>query len=762
MSLVGIKEARRISGMPNALELDSAVWSDQTISTLLKAKASDGRGEYSQMSRLALAAMSKDYEIQELKSRLERYEGYFKGTHNLSGRDLDTLRLDEQQRKAIEKAAASFVSIYSGLNQGSSVTTSAVSDIKASHVQNDPRFTIYFQMKQNAVSNDTIKRKMALDGMSALDIEAFFKYNERAQQAAISSQSTAAAGLDTIGSYVLPGSKDNNNSQSSTANATAAQSLEDAIASLAGEFDKFEKYKPMFKVLPANIIKQKMLADGISETEIDACLTRNGIALVPKDSKEDGKAPSTAPKVDPSKEPPPPGMEKKKPIAWKSRKKLKALFWIKVKNPEIPSTVWTRVNQDYTLTNGCFQALEEYFNTERLDAAVAKKAAVSAATSAGVALFDPKRTQNVLIFLSRIQLSPSKLAEYVIRLDPNELDASLTERLIPYCPSNDEINTVRAYENPSELDPVGQLFFALGSIPRVEKRLKIHDTCFKWESDASVVASQLSVYSIACDQLRAYEDSFNKLLGMVLAIGNVLNDGTPRGVAYGVKLDVITRLVGIKTCKPVQEAYYGTSEFLGTSLLHLVAWEAYNTSPEVLGLIDKFQPVIAAASLNFRQLEQDTKQLNDDIMNIRSESDISMIRIREEGGDEVAEPLKTRIRGFVQVAEPKLFEIVTLKNDVSQKLKETLAMLVHFNLLFIVISSHNVFCSFLFLFTGSASLLVCLMIQSKTSLEICIPSFDPSDKRSKTMRNYEVMKNIYRLVRQLVNLLRNLWIPMRR
>lgn len=667
----GIKDESKRMSTSTSIDLDSAVWSDQTVSSLLKAKSNTSRGEYTQMSRLALSAMSKDYEIQELKSKLERYEGYFKGTHHLSGRDLDTLRLDEQQRHAIENAAASFVSVYGSSGHstatGSSVTTSAVSEIKANHVQNDPRFKIYFQMKQNSTSNDVIKRKMALDGMSALDIEAFVKFNDRVQ---VTTNTSISTGQGTGGGFVLPQSGVTG-ATAITSAPTAEQSFEDIIASLAGEFDKFDKYKTLFKVLPANIIKQKMMADGISEVEADACLARNGLS-VPKD---DGKTATTAaiPKTDPSKDPPPSGMDMKKPVGWKSKKKLKPLFWIKVKNSDIPGTVWTKVNQNYTLTNGCFGALEDYFNTERLEAATAKKAAMAAAASNnGVLLFDSKRTQNVMIFLTRIQLSPSKLAQYVIRLDPSELDASLTERLIPYCPTNDEINTVRAYENPTELDPVGQLFFALASIPRIEKRLKIHDTCFKWDADATTVASQLNVYSMACDQLKVHEATFNKLLGMILAIGNVLNDGTPRGVAFGVKLDVITRLIGIKTCKQAEESLLGTSEFLGSSLLHLVAWEAYNSAPEIISLVDKFQSVIAASNLSYRQVEQDTKQLHDSIQSVRSEIDVSMIRIREEGGDEIAEPLKKRIQAFAVVAEPRMLEIVILKNEVALKLNETL------------------------------------------------------------------------------------------
>ena len=90
-------------------------------------------------------------------------------------------------------------------------------------------------------------------------------------------------------------------------------------------------------------------------------------------------------------------------------------------------------------------------------------------------------------------------------MDPVELDLSLTEKLLQICPNDLEISAVRAFESPSELDPVGQLFHALGAIPRVERRLKIHETCFKWDSEASGIVAQLNVYLTACEEIKSSE-----------------------------------------------------------------------------------------------------------------------------------------------------------------------------------------------------------------------------------------------------------------
>ena len=104
-------------------------------------------------------------------------------------------------------------------------------------------------------------------------------------------------------------------------------------------------------------------------------------------------------------------------MAFKSKKKLKALFWVRIKNQDIPGTVWMDINQNASISKSCFQAIEEHFNADKLDAVTAKKASSTATAGAnGLVLFDSKRTQNVLIFLSRVQLSTAQLIAYIIRV----------------------------------------------------------------------------------------------------------------------------------------------------------------------------------------------------------------------------------------------------------------------------------------------------------------------------------------------------------
>jgi hypothetical protein len=101
-------------------------------------------------------------------------------------------------------------------------------------------------------------------------------------------------------------------------------------------------------------------------------------------------------------------------------KKLKSLFWQKIKNLDIPSTIWARVNQEFALTPSCRDAIDELFSIEKPSGTGDSNEAGKLKTGAGkvkvVALYDGKRTQNILIFLSRIQLSPIEIADMILRV----------------------------------------------------------------------------------------------------------------------------------------------------------------------------------------------------------------------------------------------------------------------------------------------------------------------------------------------------------
>ncbi len=72
-------------------------------------------------------------------------------------------------------------------------------------------------------------------------------------------------------------------------------------------------------------------------------------------------------------------------------------------------------------------------------------------------------------------------------------------------------------------------------IPRFVERIRCHEITFAWLGLANSSIAQLNVLQRACYELIDSQSNMQRLLSMILAIGNYINGGTSHGRAYGVK-----------------------------------------------------------------------------------------------------------------------------------------------------------------------------------------------------------------------------------
>lgn len=160
---------------------------------------------------------------------------------------------------------------------------------------------------------------------------------------------------------------------------------------------------------------------------------------------------------------------------------------------------------------------------------------------------------------------------------------------------------MKGYDQPQKLDVTGQLFFEFSRIPRLENRLKMYEITLKWDSDATEAAQQVSTFLKACIELRRTKPLLGKLFGMVLSLGNYLNGGTPRGQAYGVKLDFMAKLSTVKI-NPISKTAGGPALLCGPTVLHFLAVQAEKSAPEVINLAQAWDSVWMAVEIPFQQV----------------------------------------------------------------------------------------------------------------------------------------------------------------
>lgn len=228
---------------------------------------------------------------------------------------------------------------------------------------------------------------------------------------------------------------------------------------------------------------------------------------------------------------------------------MRSLFWNKIPDKMISKTVWEELSDERVQID--IQKLEEQFCKAAIKAQEeGDKKEVTADKvdkPKEVTLLDTKVQQNVGIALVKYRMSSHEIRKAIIRMDEKKLDLEKLNSLRALAPTPDDIATLRDFDGDTEtLGRVEKFFIQIIDIPRYTQRLDCFIFMRKFQMLQSEVYCELDVLNRAIDQVENSR-SFKKVLEIVLAVGNYLNGGTPRGGVYGFKLDGLLKLSTIKS-----------------------------------------------------------------------------------------------------------------------------------------------------------------------------------------------------------------------
>lgn len=281
-----------------------------------------------------------------------------------------------RQKMAVEGFSPAEIDAF--FNDSTGATPSPVIDDQP-QAPIDPRYEKFNKMRR-MLPEGAVRQKMAVEGFTAPEIDAFFN------GATVSS-------------------------------AVSAASVESSITS----DPIFAKYSKMRTMLPEGAVRQKMIADGISPENVDrffGATTSTAAASIPT------KAAVTVPPKPPSNLPP--SGFTPKPVM-QPKKKLKALFWNKISNDTVGNTVWKHVH-DFSLSPNEINDVEEWFASsnavtkkggdmilgDEASANASVRSTSPAAKEKSISLLDSKKMQNVLIAMGKLRMPAPKIAECII------------------------------------------------------------------------------------------------------------------------------------------------------------------------------------------------------------------------------------------------------------------------------------------------------------------------------------------------------------
>ncbi|RLN48970.1 hypothetical protein BBJ29_004083 [Phytophthora kernoviae] len=391
----------------------------------------------------------------------------------------------------------------------------------------------------------------------------------------------------------------------------------------------YEKFFKLMKMgMPSEQVKMKMSAAGL---DVDLLDTPDAPSPNQKASIATGAGsgllaglppPTEAVKVDPSalqaslaskltkkttpKKPEEPVLPKKETV--KPNVELRPLFWTRVPVNVVSSTVWMKLNDSHAELD--VDEMEWMFRKNPADAArkeEKKKEEKVPTQPKEVLLFDPKRQQNVSIAIARFKMSSEDIKNAIYALDGQKLGSEVLNVLISISPTLEEIDLLKNYDGDEKLlGNVEKFFLDLLTIPRYTQRIKCFRYNLQFENRILETQAQLDTLVAATDQV-SESDKFRRVLENILAIGNYLNGSTPRGGAYGFKLDTLTKLHALKSIDP------------RVTLMHFLLHQLEEKDPDVITFAGEVPHIVEAKRLSLDQLRADLSSYNTELAMLKGQ-----------------------------------------------------------------------------------------------------------------------------------------------
>jgi len=286
--------------------------------------------------------------------------------------------------------------------------------------------------------------------------------------------------------------------------------------------------------------------------------------------------------------------------------KMRNIFWTTVPVEKLEGTIWPELSDQNVKFNT--KKLEKMFGVDPQVAAAAAKMKGKRKSTGQVHLVTGNRQQNIGIALSKMRATDEELATAIMQMDETLLTPNHTALLLSCVPTDDEVELIKQFEatngDPKKLAREDRFLRVMSNIPNLHSRLRALQTQYTFDESYERVYSKMIMVQKACAEIDR-STRLHKIMEIVLAIGNYINGGTPRGAAWGFKIDALNKLETIKDHSHKKSLM---------DFLYAVLEENY---PELLKL--DLPASAAAAEINLSETMTELNQLASAVRSIRNE-----------------------------------------------------------------------------------------------------------------------------------------------
>ncbi|CAB1097569.1 unnamed protein product [Ectocarpus sp. CCAP 1310/34] len=206
-------------------------------------------------------------------------------------------------------------------------------------------------------------------------------------------------------------------------------------------------------------------------------------------------------------------------------------------------------------------------------------------------LLDAKAALQYGIVFSTVSVSPETVRNAVMSMDLSFLDPDTLEKLEKLLPSPAEQKILTSFKGDivSELAEVEQFLVLATGIPDYEIRLRCAGYIQAFEPERASALEKITIVSDAISQV-TNSAKLKRLLAVVLAVGNFLNEGSSNGDAKAITLESLLKITTVR--RTTKRPFAGGGD---DNLAHSIMEWAAKSEPSLLSLGEDL-PLAAKAS----------------------------------------------------------------------------------------------------------------------------------------------------------------------
>ncbi|MCL7047583.1 hypothetical protein MKW94_030899 [Papaver nudicaule] len=270
------------------------------------------------------------------------------------------------------------------------------------------------------------------------------------------------------------------------------------------------------------------------------------------------------------------------------------------------------------------------------------------AKSDKVQLIDLRRAYNCEIMLTKVKIPLPDLMGSVLALDVSALDVDQVDNLIKFCPTKEEMESLKGYTGDKEnLGKCEQFFLELMKVPRVESKLRVFSFKIQFNSQVSDLRRDLNIVNSAAEEIRN-SAKLKRIMQTILSLGNALNQGTARGSAIGFRLDSLLKLIDTRARNNKM------------TLMHYLCKVIADKLPELLDFQKDLVSLEASSKIQLKYLAEEMQAISKGLEKVEQE-----LTACESDGP-VCHSFRKILKDFLVIAEAEVRSLASLYSGVGR------------------------------------------------------------------------------------------------